>query len=385
MTPEPSATYVVRLTAPGRGAVASLALGGPGSADLLDRYLDIRGRQPSQLAVDQVALAQCPGSGTEPAAREEVVLVRVGPEQFELHCHGGEATAARRLAELAELGFNERCEGDRAADPPRDRIQRLAEQAFREARTPRTAALLWNQVQGSLSDAVKRACQLLRSAAGQQVCRELSQWLRWAPLGLHLARPWQVVVAGPPNVGKSSLLNALAGYPRAIVFDQPGTTRDLVRVSLAWDGWPIEFCDTAGVRATDDPLEQLGIAQAQSALGQADLVLWVCDGGPSAGTGLPPGAARSATWLTVENKSDLRPKPTAAGSAERAIWVSAITGAGIQDLGRAVVERLIPEVPPPGAPLLFDPRLVLGVQAALAALETGDWDGGRQELENLLR
>ena len=73
------------------------------------------------------------------------------------------------------------------------------------------------------------------------------------------------MLAGRPNVGKSSLTNALLGYTRSIVFDQPGTTRDVVTATTAIDGWPIEFSDTAGLREGSEPLEAAGIERAASA------------------------------------------------------------------------------------------------------------------------
>jgi tRNA modification GTPase len=71
-------------------------------------------------------------------------------------------------------------------------------------------------------------------------------------LGRHLTRPWRVVVAGAPNVGKSSLINALAGFTRTVVTAVPGTTRDVVATAAAIDGWPVELIDTAGLRLTGD-------------------------------------------------------------------------------------------------------------------------------------
>ena len=107
--------------------------------------------------------------------------------------------------------------------------------------------------------------------------RQIDDLLAHAATGLHLVRPWQVVVAGRPNVGKSSLINAIAGYQRAIVHSLPGTTRDIVSVQTALDGWPVEISDTAGLRRGSDPIEQAGIELAIDKIAAADLVVLVFD------------------------------------------------------------------------------------------------------------
>jgi tRNA modification GTPase len=92
-----------------------------------------------------------------------------------------------------------------------------------------------------------------------------------------------VVIAGPPNVGKSSLINALLGYQRAIVFDQPGTTRDVLTATTAIDGWPVELADTAGIREGDDAIETEGVARALAEIRAADLVVEVWDASQETG------------------------------------------------------------------------------------------------------
>ena len=99
---------------------------------------------------------------------------------------------------------------------------------------------------------------------------------RWH-VGRHVVEPFRVVIAGAPNVGKSSLANAIAGYQRTIVSPTPGTTRDLVSTALAVEGWPIVLTDTAGLRLAGEDLEGRGIEQARAALAGADVVLWVLD------------------------------------------------------------------------------------------------------------
>src|SRR5207237_636472 len=101
-----------------------------------------------------------------------------------------------------------------------------------KAPTVRTASIQLDQYRGAFARAVEAAL------ADPALIPELA---RFAPVGRHLVAPWAVAVVGPPNVGKSSLVNALAGYQRAVVSDVPGTTRDVVRTLVALDGWPVEL------------------------------------------------------------------------------------------------------------------------------------------------
>jgi tRNA modification GTPase len=143
-----------------------------------------------------------------------------------------------------------------------------------------------------------------------------------------------VVLAGRPNVGKSSLLNRLAGEERAIVTAQPGTTRDALRESIQIEGVPIVVVDTAGLRASRDEVERLGMARTHEEMARADLVLVVLEAGrleaPEAP--LPEGAAR----ITVINKIDLVPG-LAAGRTSGEVRVSAKTGAGLDALREAIL------------------------------------------------
>src|SRR5205814_586923 len=120
------------------------------------------------------------------------------------------------------------------------------------------------------------------------------------PLGQHLVEPWRVVIAGAANVGKSSLMNALAGYTRSVVSPIPGTTRDVVTLRLAIDGWPIEMTDTAGVRQASSDLEQQGIERGRAAVKAADLRIWLVDGSTE-----PVFPDEPNDWCMVINKTDL--------------------------------------------------------------------------------
>jgi tRNA modification GTPase len=143
----------------------------------------------------------------------------------------------------------------------------------------------------------------------------------------------QVAIVGPPNVGKSSLFNALVGASRAIVTDQPGTTRDLVTEVVDVDGLEVTLIDTAGLRETHDPVEAEGVARTREAQRVADLVLNVVDDGRpefTQGTGAAP-------CLFVQTKIDLgRPDR----GPEWGVRVSAKTGDGLHDLRAAILTAL---------------------------------------------
>lgn len=141
-----------------------------------------------------------------------------------------------------------------------------------------------------------------------------------------------VVLAGAPNAGKSSLLNALAGEPVAIVADEPGTTRDLVRAQVEIAGIPVELIDTAGLRSARSGAEREGVWRARAALDDADLIVRVWD---AAARGAPP-RPRERTVL-VRNKVDLTGEASGAAGG-RTINLSAKTGAGLDSLRQAIAE-----------------------------------------------
>ena len=143
-----------------------------------------------------------------------------------------------------------------------------------------------------------------------------------------------VAIAGPPNVGKSTLMNQLARREVAIVSPHAGTTRDIIEVQLDLDGYPVTVIDTAGIRETDDPVEQEGVRRARARAADADLVLWLADS--------PRGAIShdgAAPVWTVRNKIDLdvssRPLAEAAGKGD--FQISASRGDGVPELIAALV------------------------------------------------
>jgi tRNA modification GTPase len=172
--------------------------------------------------------------------------------------------------------------------------------------------------------------------------REVALALERSRRGSVLRSGLQVVLAGQPNVGKSSLLNRLAGEELAIVTEIPGTTRDALRQTIQIGGVPMNIVDTAGLRETADKVEAIGVARAWEAVGKADILLLVVDarsGIASADRAIPDRAPESLRRVTVFNKTDLAGMPPQAEKTADGwqIHLSAKTGEGIDLLRRALL------------------------------------------------
>ena len=278
-----------------------------------------------------------------------------GEDVAELHLHGGRSVVAAILAALAGI------EGLRAAEPGEftrrafehgridlSEAEGLADLLMAETQSQRRAALAL--AGGALSRQVEAwQVSLLALAAELEALLDFSDEgdvetrlsgdsrrmlaTLIAALEAFLARPpverlrdgVRVVIAGPPNSGKSSLLNVLAGREAAITSEIAGTTRDLVEAPTAIGGAPFLLVDTAGLRDSGDAIEAIGVARAQASLAAADVILW--PGEPDKCT--DPGRA-----ILVHPKSDIS---TADGRTD--IAVSARTGEGIDELVRLLIER----------------------------------------------
>lgn len=152
-----------------------------------------------------------------------------------------------------------------------------------------------------------------------------------------LLRGANVVLAGPPNAGKSSLLNRLAGDELAIVTPMPGTTRDIVRATIQLNGVAVDLLDTAGLRESDDPVEQLGVQRTRAAAQQAHLVLLIEDCTEASGNWISPFSTDVPTLL-VRNKADLLGEPPE--DDDLRVHVSAKTGLGMDRLRASIAGRL---------------------------------------------
>lgn len=370
-----SDTIAALATAPGPAAIGILRLSGPEAVTLADRVF--RAKNKKKLRDTENKKLVYGGLFARDGALLDTCLCTVsrGPDSYtgedtaELMCHGSPMALALGLEALFAAGARQALPGEftkRAFLNGRmDLTQAEAVADVICAETPETV----KNAAGQLSGAVLRAAETV-SAALTDVCAHfhaaleedelepfslldyvpalegaeetLTRLLESYGRGSVLRDGVRAVLAGRPNVGKSSLLNALLGYDRALVAQTPGTTRDTVSESLRLGGVLLRLTDTAGLRESKDPVERAGVRRALDALENSTLALAVFDGGEP----LTPGdretirAARGAKYaIAVVNKSDL-PRRLDVSELEaafgRVCFVSALRGEGLDVLGQMV-------------------------------------------------
>lgn len=363
-----SRTHAIVLTPPGRGAVATVLVAGEQAVEIVGGlFRPASGRPLADFASGRIVFGRW---GEAPG--EELVVCRRTDDQVEIHCHGGNAAVRAIVDALIAAG----CQATRWQDWKRrqavSRVQADALEDLARATTLRTAAILLDQYHGALDREIEAISTFIASAkpANQAAAlQRLSSLFERARMGLHLVEPFQVVLAGRPNAGKSSLVNALLGYKRSIVHDRPGTTRDVVTAGTAFDGLPVELADTAGLRCGGDPLEAAGIALAEQRLAAAELRILVFDASQPCSDDDRQLLERWPDALVVHSKCDLvRAVPASSG-----VITSAVTGHGIEELAKLIARRLVPEPPEPGAAVPFRAWQVETLRQAADACARGDF------------
>ena len=363
-----SDTIVAIATPPGRGALAIVRLSG-------SRALDIGARlvRPWPIAVRQAVLCRVHDASGDALDQAIVVTYAAGAsfsgeDTIEFSCHGGPIASASIAAACVSAGARQAEPGEftrRAVLNGRlDLLQAEAVGDLVDATSRPAHRLALSQLDGGLSrrisslrerilalealsaydidfpeedDGPVPAQRILMSA--RNVIDEIDGILATAALGEVVRDGAVVVIAGAPNVGKSSLFNAMLRRRRAIVTDVPGTTRDALEAVTELGGWPVRLIDTAGLRETDEVVERLGIEVSREYLERADVVL-VCGDSAASLREASSAVARlsRAPTVAIRTKSDL-PSPDDSATSP-AIAVSAETGAGLMLLAQAIAGAL---------------------------------------------
>jgi tRNA modification GTPase len=368
------------LTPRSRGAIAVVRVWGTGALVVVDTvFRPNRGRSLSETEYGRLRLGRA-GKGVG----DEVVAIRLDGmlPTVEIHCHGGTAAVASVVQSLIDAGAVSSDDDPVARRLSADRIRAQAIEDLAVAPTLKAAEILLDQSHGALDRSLEHLSKQVVLAGDLGVASpllaELDDLIRLAAVGIRLLCGWRVVIAGRPNVGKSRLFNALAGFERSIVNPQAGVTRDVVAVRTAFGGWPVELSDTAGDRESSDAVERLGIGRARRKRHDADLVLLVLDGSEPLQDVDVALLETTPNALVVANKNDL-PIAWDAGRIDRTVSnvhsVSAETGAGLGDLMRAVGCRLVPEPPVAGVGVPFRAEHQRNLEQARVCLVSGDREG----------
>lgn len=346
-----SQTIYAAATPPGRSGVAIVRVSGPQAFSCAER---LTGRRPTPRRASLLPLRH-DGERLDTA----LVLAFPGPSSFtgedvvEFQTHGSPTVLAALSKALRDLGavpadpgaFTRRAFENGRLDLTQ--VEGLADLLAAETDGQRRQALrvseggLAAQIAGWIDALLRMAARIeaqvdfsdegdvvdRREAADPiqgeftALIEEMRGALDGAPAAKRMRRGLRIVLAGPPNAGKSTLLNALAGRDAAIVTDRPGTTRDALDVALDLGGVAVTLTDTAGLRETDDPVEVIGVGRARARIEEADLVLWL---DPEGARPLPSSVP---TWRLRPKADDADTPATGADLA-----LSAVTGRNMDEL-----------------------------------------------------
>ncbi len=351
----------------GEGAIALIRLSGPASLEIADRIFR-SSRRVTELAsrVQQFGRIVTP----EGAIDEAMLTVFRAPASYtgedvvEISCHGGLLITRKVLESALENGA-------RSAEPGEftqrafllgkmDLTQAEAVMDLISAQTSLALRAATEQLEGRLGDSIRQMRETLldvlahveahidfpeegidpeTGAALQRriegVLDSMRQLLRTADQGRVLREGVRTVIYGQPNVGKSSLLNLLLGYDRAIVSETPGTTRDTIEEVINLRGIPLRLIDTAGLRTSGDAIEQAGMDRTRCQHDRADLILHVFDGSQPK----PEDSLTEPRALALLNKADLGLHPDWRGDA--GIALSCTQASGLDDLGDAIFRKVM--------------------------------------------
>lgn len=401
-------TITAAATAAGKSAVGILRLSGEGAIQVAERVFSPKsgrplGQTPARKLVlgalhdkegrivDQCLAYVCPGPNSY-----------TGEDTAEIQCHGSPVVLAAGLEALIQAGARMALPGEFTKRAfLNGRMELSGAEAVIDLISAETVEAAANAA-GQLSGAVAKKTDGIYDRLGEvcahfhavidypdedidefrlqdhdqvfrQAIEELCKLKESFSQGRILKEGLPCALIGRPNAGKSSLLNALLGFERAIVTPLPGTTRDTIEEKCRLGGLLLRLTDTAGLRETEDPVEKLGVDRSRRALEGAGLVLAVFDGseplGPADTETLA--AARGRRAIAVVNKADLPQKldvKELKGAFSAVCQVSAIDGRGLEQIGEAVRGLFAQAAPAPAGEVITNARQADAIGRALEAL-----------------
>jgi len=388
-------TYA-QLTPSGEGGIGIFQLYGP---DVFDRLPDLfesssgeRTREPNRLFYGWIR---------DGDTRLDEVLVRyvppgssvTGTAALEFNTHSGPAVLERIRTRLEDAGAVRQSSAEVLEEASRngalDALQRKAYEMLGSVHTRSGAAMLTHQLHGRLSATVRGLIAAVRhdQTSGNEARLTdhavplLNELVARGRSGIALTTPGKLCVLGPPNAGKSTLVNALSNQETSIVHEEAGTTRDVVHTTVDVRGYPFEVMDTAGLHASDGRVEREGMEKGLNRAAEADLVLWLSD--VDARTA-PPERLESP-MIEVRNKEDLREDPAyGRHHGDAAVRISALHEQGLDELTDLLLNRLDLTNPPPWqGPTPFQSEQVKHLKAAREQVRASNRPGAVEALKRL--
>jgi tRNA modification GTPase len=380
-----SETIAAISTPPGEGAIALVRISGPEAIEIAEKIF--RGKeQPSRFASHVQNLGEI--FNAENKLIDQVVLSvhrapasYTGEDLVEISCHGGTLVSAKVLETCLRAGARAARPGEfteRAfLNGKMDLTQAEAVMDLIRARTDLALRSATEQLEGRLGDQIREIRDELiallahinasidfpeegiepdegemRSARMDCIRQQIAALLATADQGRVLREGVRVVIYGATNAGKSSLLNRLLGYDRAIVSDTHGTTRDTIEEMVNIEGVPVRLLDTAGLRASESELESKGIARTEKSLQLADLRLHIAD--RNAPKPAHFNGHAEPNEILVLNKSDLPENND--WKESQALRISCLTGDGVLDLQKEILARIRQQNLRPESPIAINMR-----------------------------
>ncbi len=368
-------------TAPGEGGIGIVRMSGSDAVAVADKiFRGINGKRASDIKSFQAAYGYIIDTQTMATVDEVLILVMLAPRSYtrenvvEIHCHGGAVPLQRILsltlkhgARLAEPGeFTKRA----FLNGRLDLTQAEAVIDIIRAKTDSSLKMAVGQLSGLLSGTIRNLRDDILamiahleaaidfpeedieemaidevSGKVRQTIASIDRLLATAQTGRILREGLKTVIIGKPNVGKSSLLNALLREKRAIVTDIPGTTRDIIEEYVNIRGIPLKIVDTAGIRETNDVVEKIGVERAREVMAEADLILVLLDASRqlSEEDREVLSALQERKAIVLVNKSDLpqqleMDKVLKYAAGKKVLYISAAQGTGLEELEQFIVD-----------------------------------------------